>query len=154
MFTKSNFPGTKEHILRYHNINPKENWCLKNQFFRNSCLVLFPLSLANYGWIFSISYCLDNISVSVDKIQDSRIQKESSWHLGQDLLFISSPAPISICCGLGGTTLSVNLNDILVSERAILWRVNDETKVFHLFSPSVCLGHFIVEAVRVDSVLS
>lgn len=32
----------------------------------------------------------------------------------------SHPAPILIHCGLGDMTLSIKLNDILVSERAIL----------------------------------
>lgn len=63
--------------------------------------------------------------------QNPRLEstKESSWHLGQDLL-LTSPlptphpppraTPVLIHCGLGGMTLSINLSDILGSERAIL----------------------------------
>ena len=67
-------------------------------------------------------------------------------------LFPPAPAPaILIHCGSGGMTLSINLNDILVSERAILRMTNNKIKAFNPFSPHVYLGLFILEAMRADS---
>ena len=56
------------------------------------------------------------------------------------------PTPSFDSCGLRGMILFINLNDILVSERAALWMANNKIKAFNLFSPPVYLLYFVSAA--------
>ena len=67
---------------------------------------------------------------------------------------LSPQLPILIHCGLRGMTLSINLNYILVSERAAVWMANNKTKAFNLCGPPVYLLHFVSGAMCAEIIQS